>query len=160
LTEAGAQAAEALAERLEALNPDAVYSSPYERAHATVRPFAARTGLAVGLDDRLRERLLSDQDLDDWLAHIRRSFAEPHYRAPGGESLIDVQARAVAAMAEIAAAGLRLPVVASHGNLISSVLRSMDPEFGFEEWRSLRNPDLFEIEMDAGRPVNFARLEV
>jgi 2,3-bisphosphoglycerate-dependent phosphoglycerate mutase len=67
LSEAGAKAAEALITRLHDLAPDAVYSSPYERAHATVRPFAISAGLSVGLDDRLRERVLSDRDLEDRL---------------------------------------------------------------------------------------------
>ena len=84
LSEAGAKAAGALITRLHDLAPDAVYSSPYERAHATVRPFAISAGLSVGLDDRLRERVLSDGDLEDRLDHVRQSFAEPDYRAPGG----------------------------------------------------------------------------
>ena len=82
LSEAGAKAAGALIARLHDLAPDAVYSSPYERAQATVRPFAISAGLSVGLDDRLRERVLSDRDLEDRLDHVRRSFAEPDYRAP------------------------------------------------------------------------------
>jgi len=30
--------------------------------------------------------------------------------------------------------------------------------FGFEQWQALRNPDLFEVEFDAGQPVRFVRL--
>jgi 2,3-bisphosphoglycerate-dependent phosphoglycerate mutase len=159
LSEAGAKAAGALITRLHDLAPDAVYSSPYERAHATVRPFAISAGLSVALDDRLRERVLSDRDLDDRLDHIRRSFAEPDYRAPGGESLNQTKQRAIAALTDIAAAGHRLPAVSSHRNLIASVLRSMDTAFGFEQWQDLRTPDLFEIELDAGRPIRFVRLD-
>jgi 2,3-bisphosphoglycerate-dependent phosphoglycerate mutase len=159
LTATGAKAAEALVARLRDLLPDAVYSSPFERAHATVRPFAVLAGLPVRFDDRLRERILCDHDLEDWLEHMRRSFAEPNYRAPGGESLNQTQGRAVAALADIAAAGHRLPAVASHGNLIAAVLRSMDAAFGFAQWRDLRNPDLFEVKLDAGQPVGFVRLD-
>jgi 2,3-bisphosphoglycerate-dependent phosphoglycerate mutase len=159
LSEAGAKAAGALITRLHDLAPDAVYSSPYERAHATVRPFAISAGLSVGLDDRLRERVLSDRDLEDRLDHVRRSFTEPDYRAPGGESLNQTKQRAIAALTDIAAAGHRLPVVASHRNLIASVLRSMDTAFGFEQWQDLRTPDLFEVELDAGRPIRFVRLD-
>jgi len=159
LSEAGAKAAGALITRLHDLAPDAVYSSPYERAHATVRPFTISAGLSVGLDDRLRERVLSDRDLDDRLDHVRRSFAEPDYRAPGGESLNQTKQRAIAALTDIAAAGHRPPAVSSHRNLIASVLRSMDTAFGFEQWQDLRTPDLFEVELDAGRPIRFVRLD-
>ena len=159
LSDAGAKAAGALIARLHDLAPDAVYSSPYERAHATVRPFATSAGLSVGLDDRLRERVLSDRDLEDRLDHVRRSFAEPDYRAPGGESLNQTKQRAIAALTDIAAAGHRLPAVSSHRTLIASVLRSMDTAFGFEQWQDLRTPDLFEVELDAGRPIRFVRLD-
>jgi 2,3-bisphosphoglycerate-dependent phosphoglycerate mutase len=159
LSDAGAQAATALIARLQALAPDAVYASPYARAQATVRPFAIAAGLPVGLDDRLRERVLSDSDLEDRLDHIRRSFAEPDYRAPGGESLTQTTQRALAALADIAAAGHRLPAVSSHRTLIACVLRSMDPAFGFEHWQDLRTPDLFDVELDAGRPIRFVRLD-
>ena len=159
LSAAGAKAAGALITRLRDLAPDAVYSSPYERAHATVRPFAISAGLSVGLDDRLRERVLSDRDLEDRLDHVRRSFVEPDYRAPGGESLNQTKQRAIAALTDIAAAGHRLPAVSSHRNLIASVLRSMDTAFGFEQWQDLHTPDLFEVELDAGRPVRFVRLD-
>ncbi|HEY4169777.1 MAG TPA: histidine phosphatase family protein [Reyranella sp.] len=159
LSEAGAKAAGALITRLQDLAADAVYSSPYERAQATVRPFAISAGLPVGLDDRLRERVLSDRDLEDRWDHVRRSFADLDYRAPGGESLNQTMQRAIAALADIADAGHRLPAVSSHRNLTASVLRSMDPAFGFEQLLDLRTPDLFEVELDAGRPIRFVRLD-
>jgi broad specificity phosphatase PhoE len=86
-------------------------------------------------------------------------FAEPDHRAPGGESLNQTKQRAIAALTDIAAAGHRLPAVSSHRNLVASVLRSMDTAFGFEQLLDLRTPDLFEVELDAGRPVRFVRLD-
>ena len=159
LTEAGAAAAEALAERLAGLDPDAVYSSPYRRALSTLAPFAALAGLPMTVDARLKERVLADRDLDDWLDEIRRSFEDPDRRASGGESLNDSQARALDALGEIAGRGHRLPVVASHGGVISAVLRAADPTFGFEDWRGLKNPDLFELSLPGGRLAGWRRLD-
>jgi 2,3-bisphosphoglycerate-dependent phosphoglycerate mutase len=159
LTEAGARAAEALVDRLETLNPDAVYSSPYRRALTTVKPFADRAGLAVVEDARLHERVLSDQPLDDWLDHVRRSYDDlDHIAGAGGESLRATQIRALAALADIVARGHVLPIVASHGNLISSVLRAADADFGFDQWRALSNPDLFELTFETGRLTGYRRL--
>ena len=159
LSEAGARAAHALVTRLHELTADAVYSSPYERAQATVRPFAISAGLPVGVDGRLRERVLSNRELEDRWDHVRRSFAEPDYCAPGGESLNQTTQRAIAALTDIAGAGHRLPAVSSHRTLIASVLRSMDTAFGFEQWQDLRTPDLFEVELDDGRLIRFVRLD-
>jgi 2,3-bisphosphoglycerate-dependent phosphoglycerate mutase len=156
LTEAGSRAALALADRLGALNPDAVYSSPYLRARTTVQPFAERAGLVIVEDKRLHERVLSETPLDDWLDHIRMSYADLDHRATlDGETLRVTQIRAMAAMRDIVARGHRLPIVASHGNLISTVLRAFDPAFGFEDWRALRNPDLFELNFDGARPLSY-----
>jgi 2,3-bisphosphoglycerate-dependent phosphoglycerate mutase len=159
LTEAGMRAAHVLAERLAALGPDAVYTSPYLRARSTVEPFAERAGLPIIEDARLRERVLAATPLDDWLEHIRRSYDDADHRAgEGGETLREITARGCGALADVAAAGHRLPIVASHGNLISAMLRAADPAFGFEDWRALRNPDLFELVIDAERPTSYRRL--
>jgi 2,3-bisphosphoglycerate-dependent phosphoglycerate mutase len=158
LTEAGAAAAEVLAERLARLAPDALYASPYRRAMATLEPFAARAGLPIVQEPRLKERVLAGRDLPDWLDHIRRSFDEPDLCAPGGESLNQVQSRALAALATISALGHGLALAASHGNLIASVLRAADPGFGFEGWRSLGNPDLFDLDFEGDRLRRWRRL--
>jgi 2,3-bisphosphoglycerate-dependent phosphoglycerate mutase len=160
LTEAGTRAAVALADRLQALQPDAIYSSPYLRARTTVQPFAERAGMAIVEDERLHERALSEKPLDDWLDHIRRSYEDmDHVAGAGGESLRETQNRALAALTDIVGRGHRLPVVASHGNLISAILRAADPDFGFEDWRALRNPDLFELSFDGARLVGYRRIE-
>jgi 2,3-bisphosphoglycerate-dependent phosphoglycerate mutase len=160
LTDAGIQAARALADRLVPLAPDAVYSSPYRRALTTAQPFAERAGLRIVEEPRLRERVLAANPLDDWLEHIRRSYADGDHRpGPGGETWREVEARGCAALADIAAAGHRLPLAVSHGNLISALLRAADPDFGFDDWRAMRNPDLFEIAVEAGRPCAFVRLD-
>ena len=160
LTEAGVRAAAALADQLAVLAPDAVYSSPYRRARTTVQPFADRAGLTVVEDARLHERVLAAEPLDDWLDQIRRSYDDlDHVAGAGGESLRATQTRALAALDDIVARGHRLPAVVSHGNLISSVLRASDPDFGFEAWRALRNPDLFELEFEGGRLAGYCRIE-
>lgn len=139
---------------LEALGVDAVYSSPYARAAATVMPFVVAGESDVAFDARLRERAVRHIDgYEDWLAHVRRGFEEWTYALDGEESFASAAARGSAAIAEIAQAGHRLPALASHGQLISSVLRAADPRFGFDEWRALQMPDLVEVEHDGARIV-------
>jgi 2,3-bisphosphoglycerate-dependent phosphoglycerate mutase len=159
LTEQGARDAEALGDLLAELKPDAIYSSDYERASATVGPLACITGLVITMDPRLRERTLAWSQLDDWLDDIRRSYNDHDYRAPGGETLAEVQERGLAVLTEIIGWSHRLPVVVSHGGLISYVLRAFDPTFGFDEWRALRNPDLFKLSFEDGRLAGFRRLQ-
>jgi 2,3-bisphosphoglycerate-dependent phosphoglycerate mutase len=157
LTPAGRDDADRLGDQLTRLGVDAAYSSPYLRARSTLAPLVSRAGIALRLDDRLVERRLAAVELPDWLEHIRRSFEDLDHRAPGGESLREAQARGLAAIADIAGRGHRLPALCTHGNLLSAVLISMDACFGFEDWRQLRNPDLFMLACEGGRPLSYER---
>lgn len=159
LTPRGVQQAETLAERLSELGIDGLFSSPYSRATATISPFSSRVGIPVTILDDLRERVLSPSPLPDWLDHIARSFDDHDYKLPGGESLREVRVRALHAMETIANAGHGLAAIASHGNLIASVLNGIDQEFGFHQWRALKNPELFELTLQNGRPGAYARLD-
>lgn len=158
LSEAGERQAFDLAHELAGLGIDALVSSPYERARATIRPLAIKLELPVALDERLRERVLSAQPLDDWMDHLRRSFAEPDYAAPGGESMAQAAKRGLAALADAAGTGAALPALVSHGNLIAAILKAADSAFGFEHWRAMRNPDIFRVTTRNGAPLGYERL--
>lgn len=154
----GSEAAVGLAGSLAELGVSALYSSPYVRARETLAPFSERAGLPITIDARLRERTLSSVDLPDWRDHIARSFTDRDHRAPGGESFNDVATRALAALSDIAAAGHALPAVATHGNFLSSLLHLVDPQFGFDDWLGLGNPDIFEARMDASGIISMRRV--
>ncbi len=104
LTERGRRQAQAVAATLAPLQPRLVASSPLERARATAEPLATACGLSVELADGIHEvdygewtnRPVRELDqLDVWLAFNRsRSLG----RAPGGESLREVQSRFVGSM--------------------------------------------------------------
>jgi 2,3-bisphosphoglycerate-dependent phosphoglycerate mutase len=158
LTAKGFADARDLARRLEALGVDAVYSSPYARAVQTIEPFAAARGLPINIEPRLRERSLAAEAIDDWLEHIRLSFDDFDHRAPGGETLREAQTRGLAALRRIFEEGAACAVVASHGNLLASLLHSMDKRFGFAAWRAMANPALYRVRLEFGVPLGFEPL--
>jgi hypothetical protein len=49
-------------------------------------------------------------------------------------------------------------VLCTHGNLLASLLVSIDAAFAFDAWRTLGNPDLFEVACDDGQPRAYRRL--
>jgi 2,3-bisphosphoglycerate-dependent phosphoglycerate mutase len=149
LTEEGLVQAERLADFLVPLAPDRIVSSPFRRAIQSVEPLAARLGLAIETDDRLRERALGTAP-GDWEEHLRRSFDEVDRVLEGGESTRDAAARGAAAIADVLASAAAATVVACHGNLSTLILRHFDGRAGVEEWRAMTNPDVFRI-VD-GRP--------
>jgi len=158
LTERGHAAAGRLADRLMPFGPDAIYASPYARAVATVSPLAGRLQTEIKVDDRLRERVRSSEEIEDVAGYLHRSFLDENYRAVGGESLRQAADRGLAALADIRRAGHRCAVIASHRTLIATILRSINPQFGLSEWREMATPDVFSLRFDELRPIAFERL--
>ena len=74
---------------------------------------------------------------------VRDSFGDLELRVPGGESAREVLDRGWAAITELLDGGHQFPIVVTHGNLLSLILNSLDPNFGYDEWESLSNPDVF-----------------
>jgi len=157
LTDAGCAQADRLSKRLSDLGVDRLYSSPFRRAIKTLQPFAEHAELGIEIIDEWRERVLARKPLADWQDHIKRSFQDRDYAAPGGESHNHVSDRAIASLTSRDSWNDGIPAIASHGNLISSLLSLVDAKVGFEDWAGMRNPDLFWLEFDGVRPIGYQR---
>lgn len=158
LTPQGHAQARHLTNKLASLGIDSLYASPYRRAQATIAPFSQKTGLKIKTLPGLHERILAPHALPDWLDHIERSFDDPTYHLIGGESLNETRARAAKALAIVANSGATRPVVVSHGMLIASVLNGIDPAFGFESWRAMKNPNLYILTLKNGMPDRYRQI--
>ena len=145
LTALGQQQAERLGAWLLPLGVARIVSSPYLRARQSVEPLARQLGIAVETDDRLIERILSVEPLDNWREHLLAAWDDHDRALPGGESSRQATQRGMAAILDVLADGRQPAVVAAHGNLISLLLHAFDGRPGFATWEQLTNPDVFEI---------------
>jgi probable phosphoglycerate mutase len=129
LNEEGRAQAARLAERLRGVTLDGVVSSPLERAVETAEPIARQAGLAVEAIEQLNEidfgawtgcTLTALDQLDDWRRfNVLRSVSRPL----GGESMLDVQARAVRAVETLRKQHPDgICAVVSHGDVIRSLV--------------------------------------
>ena len=89
---------------------------------------------------------------------VRDSFEDLELRALGGESGQEVLSRGWAALNDLLEGDYRLPIAVAHGNLISLILNSLDPNFGYAEWESLSNPDVFLMQKDEQDRLQFERI--
>lgn len=152
LSERGLAQAEALVPAMRGLGIVAIYASPYVRAQHTVVPLAAALGVEVAIIDSLRERTLGSYIEGDHRAVLERCWADPSFAPPGGESNLACARRVAQAIAELAARHRGEAIaVASHGNALGIYLGTIDPGFGFEGWKAMRNPDLFRVVHDGER---------
>jgi len=129
LSEKGRAEIAAVAERLAGEGIAALYASPLQRTRETAEIVGERLGLAVALHDDLIEldfgdwtgatfdAIRSDPRWEPW--RTQRSLAS----IPGGESMRQVQRRAVEALLEISGRHAEDSVVlVSHGDVIRAVL--------------------------------------
>ncbi|GAA0370561.1 histidine phosphatase family protein [Bacillus horti] len=145
LTEQGEKQAIELADFFTDRNIDYIVSSPYERAHATIKPLAQHRQLEIQLDDRLTERILTAKDHPDWYDMLRRTFDDLDLHYEGGESSHEATQRILHVLNDILQSNHTNAVIVSHGNLISLLLHYFDPQMGFKEWERMTNPDVFEL---------------
>jgi 2,3-bisphosphoglycerate-dependent phosphoglycerate mutase len=127
-----------------------IVSSPYTRALQSVQPLAMQRGLVIETDERFRERTLCAEPLADWLERAADSYADLDLCLPGGESSRSAMARGVAALEEVLRHGAFPAVVATHGNLLTLLLKHFDEAVGFEEWQRLTNPDIYCLRYEGG----------
>jgi broad specificity phosphatase PhoE len=117
LNELGRKQAQALAQELEHVELDAIYSSDLSRARATAEAVAASHGLDVRLDPRLRER-----SFGSWEGLTREDVAARPEDRHDGETDDEVRERVLAAVRSIAAAHAGEQVlVVSHGGALNAL---------------------------------------
>lgn len=149
LTNLGVNQARRLAEYLEkeALSPAKILSSPYMPAVETIKPYARTKGLKVEKDQRLQERIISNQPVDDWIGVVKDSFEDPDLKLPGGESAKDALCRFQEVVDTLADTDDPYLIV-THGNLLALYLHDINPEFDFQDWQVLKNPDVFIVHIN------------
>jgi 2,3-bisphosphoglycerate-dependent phosphoglycerate mutase len=149
LSEAGRTAARTVTELLSPLPIIAIYSSPARRSIETISHLAGRVGLRPAVEPDLRERELLAIPAADFERVVLESWSAPTIAAAGGESNDAAQTRALAVVRQLVIrhAGQHL-VVATHGNLLALILNGLDPAFGYEFWRQLSFPDVYELQFE------------
>lgn len=145
LTEEGKIQANFLNDFLADHSIDHIISSPFLRAVVSITPFARNQNLEIHIDNRLSERILSSEDLVDWMPLLRESFDDLDRKLPGGESSREAMMRGISAIQDILKNSYQYVAVVTHGNLLSLILKHYDDHFGFEEWQSLTNPDVYVL---------------
>ncbi len=128
---------------MRALKIAKLYSSPYIRCVSTIQPFVRASGISIEHMDDLRERKVVEGIVEDFDEIWERSWEDFGFTMPNCESSSDAQARICKAISRICGIPSKDPIgVSSHGNVIGLLLNSLDPSFGAQEAKMLRNPDV------------------
>ncbi len=129
LSDKGVRQADRLASFARQFSPDAMISSPRERALETATYVSRYCGISLTIDEAFEEcdfgrwtgmTFAALAENKEWMDfNIRRSFA----RAPGGESLHDVQYRAVRRLDQLTGEfPSKTLAIVTHADVIRSIL--------------------------------------
>jgi len=128
LTPLGLDQARRAAPVLAAFQPQALLTSDLRRASDTAAVLAEYTGLVPSTDKRLRETHLghwqgrTHAEVDAAWPGARQTWRlDPEWAPPGGETRVEVAARALAVVAELDAGNIETAVLCAHGGLIASL---------------------------------------
>lgn len=144
LTEEGKEQAGTLTDFFKGVEISHIISSPFTRAIQSIEPLAAERKLPVQIDDRLAERILSTEDLPDWMEKLEQSFNDFDLKFEGGESAREAAERGAAVLAEAPGNA----VLVTHGNMMGLLLKKFEEAYGFEEWKALSNPDVYVLSIE------------
>ncbi|NKB70521.1 MAG: hypothetical protein GKR89_25915 [Candidatus Latescibacteria bacterium] len=128
LSELGQQQARTLGPYLASLGLTAVYTSPFQRAVASVEPFCQKAGLTPIVREDLGE-------------------------SGADEELPQVRQRLIGALTSIAQAHPGQRVLAcTHGGCLWGTISHFDANFGYQDYRRIGTPDMRRIVFTAGTP--------
>lgn len=148
LTEKGKMQARELADFFNSISIERIVCSPYKRAIESCEAIAEEKNIQLEYDDRLKERILSGQDLPDWKNRLYQSFLERDVKLAGGESSNEAAKRGFTVIKEALDSENSNILIVTHGNLLTLILNHLDESFDYETWLGLTNPDVYCLKID------------
>lgn len=160
LSEKGRNDAQSVAELLKEEKIDVVISSPYKRAIQTVQGVANQFQLSMKIEEDLRERLLSKEQVEDFEEAIMKVWENPAFSFEGGESNDIAQKRGVKCIQNILKQykGKNI-VVGTHGNIMVLIMNYFDSTYDYHFWKTLDMPDVYKLTFNEESLLSTARVE-
>lgn len=143
LTDKGIQQALDLAAFFEKRKVDRIISSPFKRAIQTIQPLASQRDIVIEINHQLSERVLSTRNMPDWYDKLRETYVNFDLKYEGGESSREAANRVIEVVDEVLKSDAENTIIVTHGGLLSLLLNQYDKNFGFEQWATLSNPDVY-----------------
>ncbi|GIP53385.1 histidine phosphatase family protein [Paenibacillus vini] len=149
LSEQGARDAKIIKELLQDEPLDVFVSSPYVRSVETIQELADWKGKPIEQFEDLRERNIGQFAPMSFADAKRKVYEEPQFAFPEGESSLEAADRAAQALLSLLVQyeGLTL-LLGTHGDIMTLMLQTFDPRYGFEFWRSTTMPDIYRVHFD------------
>ena len=130
-----------------------IFSSPLRRAILTIKPFSEDTNLEINIIEELHEKITGDTEGRNLNDEKKKRWEDFDSKLPNGESSSEATKRALSGLNSILN---DLPengsaAVQCHGTLIALILHNYDSSFGFDQWKAMTMPDIYQINFDGDK---------
>jgi len=140
---------------------DLVVSSPYKRAIQTIEGIANKNDLEIKVFEELRERHLGDDKMTEVEIQqaIKTSYENIDFSLTGGESIRDVQNRAVPVINNLLHKyhGKNI-IIGTHGNVMTTIMNYFNKEYGYEFWKNTSKPDIYKLDFSGETMLSVQRI--
>jgi 2,3-bisphosphoglycerate-dependent phosphoglycerate mutase len=155
LTSEGIEHANQISDILLKIEPkiQKIFSSPLRRAILTIEPFSKSTNLEINVVEELHEKITGDTEGRNLNEEKKKMWVDFDSKLPGGESSSDATKRALSGLNSILAelSENDSAAVQCHGTLIALILHHYDLSFGFDQWKAMTMPDIYQINYDGDK---------
>lgn len=129
---------------------DLVVSSPYIRAIQTIEGIINSKNIKVKVFEELRERQLKGAyklPEEEIQQAIKKSFEDIDFKLSGGESVRDVQNRAIPIINDLLNNyETKTIIIGTHGNVMTIIMNYFNKEYGYDFWKNTSKPDIYKLE--------------
>lgn len=136
-----------------------IYSSPFVRAVDTIKPLAEILGKEIFKSDELKEIKIGKSE--DYTKHqiINKMWEDENFKVPNGESQIDKFNSMKSYLHKMFGSSSDEDVIiVTHGNLLGIILKFyFNRNFGFDDWKIMSMPDLYELSLENNEIISFNR---
>lgn len=160
LSELGLSQAKSIVYRLIELNVDIIYSSPFTRAKQTVEPFADKVNISPLVINDLCGRIVKDLPRENTWDFFKQSWSDFNHTEYGAETANECIERVSSLLGKLEKdhLGKRILLV-SHSNPISLYLSTIDKTIGYEWFKNMKSPSLFELN-SSGSTLFYREIEL
>lgn len=141
---------------------DLIVSSPYKRAIQTIEKIATNKDIEIIVYEELRERQLKGAfklTEDEIYQAIKTSFEDIDFHLTDGESIRDVQNRAIPVIKNLLNnyEGKTI-IIGTHGNVMTIIMNYFDKAYGYEFWKNTSKPDIYKLVFSGENLLSVHRL--
>lgn len=161
LDEDGIQQSKSICEKLEKMvNKNIkIFSSPFVRAVDTIKPLAENLNKEIIMSEELKEINIGKSDTLTKHEIIKKMWEDENFKVINGDSQIEKFNLMKEFLVHMFNSSRNEDVIiVTHGNLLGIILKfHFKREFGFDDWKIMSMPDLYELNIEDNNIISFKR---